>query len=213
MRCRLIRVLPLVAAVLASGCHVIPPKQDAALAPSDSRFTDLPRLVPAPVPRSEDERLYPGDAVVFKVDEDPPTVQPRVEVMAVVQEDFTVTWLSNKVFNTTGKTYEEFRQEVHDYYVPALFKNVRLMETDPPFYIVRGEVWSPGFRTLYRPTTVLKAIESAGGFTPSANKKKVQLIRVGRERRIMNCTNIRRLEEDVEVLRGDYIHVPRSFWK
>jgi protein involved in polysaccharide export with SLBB domain len=169
-----------------------------------------------PAPRSEDERLYPGDAVVFKVDEDPPTAQPRVEVMAVVQEDFTVTWLSNKVFTTTGKTYEEFRQEVHDYYVPVLFKNVRLMATDPPFYIVCGEVWSPGFRILYRPTTVLKAIESAGGFTPSANKKKVQLIGVDRERRIINCTNVRRLEEDVEVARGDKIYVPPSpkwlFW-
>jgi len=90
-------------------------------------------------PRSEDERLYPGDAVVFKVDEDPPTAQPRVEVMAVVQEDFTVTWLSNKVFTTTGKTYEEFRQEVHDYYVPVLFKNVRLMATDHHFISYAGK--------------------------------------------------------------------------
>jgi protein involved in polysaccharide export with SLBB domain len=136
--------------------------------------------------------------------------------MSVVQEDFTVTLLSNHVFTTAGKTHEEFVREVHDYYVPRLFKEVRLMSTDPPFYIVSGEVWSPGLRTIYRPTTVLKAIESAGGFTPSANKKKVQLVGVGGEQRIIDCTKTQRLEEDVEVARGDKIYVPRSpkwlFW-
>lgn len=210
---RISTVVPLVIAVLVGGCRVTPPKQDAAPAPSDSELADLRRLVPAPVPRPPPEGLYPGEAVVLVVDEDPPSMQPRIKFMAVVQEDSTVTLLSNQVFTTTGKTHHEIRREVHDRYVPKFFENVRLMDMDPPFYIVRGEVWSPGMRAIYRPTTVLKAIESAGGFTPSADRKKVQLIRQ-EAKQMINCAKAQQDPKmDVEILAHDQIFVPRSFWK
>jgi polysaccharide export outer membrane protein len=140
-------------------------------------------------------------------------MQPRIKFMAVVQEDSTVTLLSNQVFTTTGKTHDEIRREVHDRYVPKFFENVRLMDMDPPFYIVRGEVWSPGMRAIYRPTTVLKAIESAGGFTPSADRKKVQLIRQ-EAKHMINCAKAQQDPKmDVGILAHDQIFVPRSFWK
>jgi protein involved in polysaccharide export with SLBB domain len=157
------------------------------------------------------------------VEKDPPNVASRIEFMAVVQEDFTVTLVSNQVSSTTGKTHEEFTREVHDYYVPRLFKNVNLMETDPPIYFVRGEVWSPGLRVLYRPTTVLGAAELAGGFTSSANRKRVEVRRFNRtgspytsytSTHVVDCEKAQRdRAADLEVQRDDVIIVPRSLWK
>ena len=216
-------VLLMAVAVLGGCCQVSSHKQDAASVPNESELAELRHLVPPPVPRPPDDQLYPGDAVVLIVERDPPSVPSCTEFMAVVQEDFTVTLLSNQVFTTTGKTYEEFTREVHDYYVPRLFKNVSLMRTDPPVYIVRGEVWSPGLRVLYRPTTVLGAAELAGGFTSSANKKRVEVRRFNRTSspymsytttHVVDCEKAQRdRAADMEVQRDDVIMVPRSLWK
>ena len=84
------------------------------------------------------------------------------------------------------------------------------------FFYVGGEVRCPSRQIYGSRITLLKAIACAGGFAPSANKKKVQVIGHGGERRIIDCTNTQRLEEDVEILRGDHIYVPSSskwlFW-
>lgn len=119
-------------AVLGGCCQVSSHKQDAASVPNESELAELRHLVPPPVPRPPADRLYPDAAGVLIVEKDPPNVPSCTEFMAVVQEDFTVTLPSNQVFTTTGKTHEEFTREVHDYYVPRLFKCVNLMRTDPP---------------------------------------------------------------------------------
>ena len=60
----------------------------------------------------------------------------------------------------------------------------------PSFYDVAGEVGCPGRQLIGSRITLLKAIAYAGGFTPSANKKKVQLTRHhDGERRIINCAS------------------------
>src|ERR1035441_5038076 len=84
------------------------------------------------------------------------------------------------------------------------------------WFYVSGEVRMPSRQIFGSRITLLKAIACAGGFTASANKKKVQLTRYDGQRRIVNCMNISRAEEDVDIYPGDYIYVPRSskwfFW-
>jgi hypothetical protein len=81
------------------------------------------------------------------------------------------------------------------------------------FFYVAGEVKYPSRQIYGGRITLLPAIACAGGFAPSANKKKVQVISHGGERRIIDCTNTQRAEEDVEILRGDHVFVPRlSKW-
>jgi len=81
------------------------------------------------------------------------------------------------------------------------------------FFYVGGEVKYPSRQIMGGRITLLKAIACAGGFTLSANKKKIQLTSHDGHRRIIDCTNISRAEEDVDINPGDYIYVPRAFWK
>ena len=81
------------------------------------------------------------------------------------------------------------------------------------FFYVGGEVKYPSRQIMGGRITLLKAIACAGGFTLSANKKKIELTSHDGHRRIINCTNISRAEEDVDIHPGDYIYVLRAFWK
>ena len=85
-------------------------------------------------------------------------------------------------------------------------------------FYVSGEVRMPSRQIFGSRITLLKAIACAGGFAPSANKKKVQLTRHhDGEQRIIDCTSAERHPElDVQIYPGDSIYVPRSskwlFW-
>jgi protein involved in polysaccharide export with SLBB domain len=163
----------------------------------------------------EPDRLGPGERLVIIIAEKPPAVPSRFRLDRTIQVDGTVALVSNKVFTVAGKTLGEFRREVRAYYVPTLFKSITIWgPLEPSTYYVGGEVQSPG-RALWKGTTTLrKAITAAGGFTASANTKKVQLTRADGEQQIINCTDTQQHPEmDVEVHGGDYIIVPRSFWK
>ena len=85
----------------------------------------------------------------------------------------------------------------------------------PPNYdyggvCVGGEVKLPGETMVWGCMTVFKSIASAGGFTASANRKKVQLTRRDGELHIINCANIARGDNDLPVYPGDSIYVPRT---
>lgn len=85
------------------------------------------------------------------------------------------------------------------------------------WFYVSGEVNCPSRQIFGSRITLLKAIACAGGFAPSANKRKVQLTRHDGERRIIDCTRAELDPElDVQVCPGDYIYVPRAskwlFW-
>lgn len=90
-------------------------------------------------------------------------------------------------------------------------------ENYEPWYYVVGEIrWPDGrAKLIYESAiTVQMAIASAGGFSPSANRKKVQVFSRDGGRRVVDCTEGK--PEEVRIQRGDYIYVPRSskwlFW-
>ncbi len=57
------------------------------------------------------------------------------------------------------------------------------------------------------------AIQTAGGFDPFANKKKVRLTRVDGKVIFVNCVEVLdHPEKDPPVYPGDKIDVPRRFW-
>jgi len=211
MRHRLSIALLVVVTVVGGGGCSTAPKHGAASVSADPRFDNSLLALAQP------ERLHPGEWLWIIIEESPPKVPWRISIERTVQEDGTVALVSNKVFTAAGKTLSELAREVQHCYVPKLFKSVRIMNHDVlVFFYVAGEVRHPSRQIYGSSITLLKAIACAGGFTPSANKKKVQVIGYGGERRIMDCTNTQRLEEDVEILRGDHIYVPRSskwpFW-
>jgi protein involved in polysaccharide export with SLBB domain len=193
-----------------SGCSTMP-KHGAASASADPRFDDSLLAVAQP------DRLHPGQWLQVLIEKNPPAVPWRISIERTVQEDGTVALVSNKIFTAAGKTFRELEQELRAYYTPKLFKSVRITSLDHQlFFYVAGEVLYPSRQIYGSRITLGQAIACAGGFTLSANRRKVRVTGYGGERRTIDCTNAHRLEEEVEILRGDLIFVPRSskspFW-
>jgi protein involved in polysaccharide export with SLBB domain len=60
--------------------------------------------------------------------------------------------------------------------------------------------------------TVTRAIATAGGFSPFANRKKVLLTRVDGKKFTINCRRaVLHPEDDLPVYPGDVIYIPRRF--
>lgn len=80
------------------------------------------------------------------------------------------------------------------------------------FVNVDGEVRSRQRVSFTPDMTLMTAINAAGGLSEYADQKRVQLTRDGQAQTI-DIRQIRRgAQEDIPVIPGDAIFVPRSFW-
>ena len=94
---------------------------------------------------------------------------------------------------------------------------VGLKEFEKPYYIVGGEVGTPGRYDIHGEMTALRAIEIAGGFKPTAKSSQVLLLRPvsgdRAETRLIDLKKVVRLHqpvEDVQLREGDMLIVPKS---
>jgi len=110
-----------------------------------------------------------------------------------------------------GKSPSQLEKDITDAYVGHYF--VRITVTVTPtarYYYVMGQVNNNGTgRIPYAgPITVLDAIAGAGGFTPFADKRHVQITRVNGDIQIVNCVKaLKHPEQDLQVYPGDRITV------
>ncbi len=80
------------------------------------------------------------------------------------------------------------------------------------FVNVSGDVRQPRRVEYTSDLTVLGAISAAGGFTEYADQRKVRLLRAGQVR-VIDIKAVRSNPSlDVQLLPGDQIEVPQSFW-
>jgi len=113
-----------------------------------------------------------------------------------------------------GLTASELAERIQANYVPRYY--VRCTATvlvAQRFFYVGGEVRNPNRFMWSEDTTLIKAINTASGFTDYANRSKVQLVR-GKERpQVYNCDELQRNpSNDVPIRPGDTITVPRSIF-
>jgi polysaccharide export outer membrane protein len=94
---------------------------------------------------------------------------------------------------------------------------IGLKDFEKPYYIVGGEVGSPGRFEIRSRVTALRAIEMAGGFKMSSKASQVLLIRpvsgLDAETKLIDLkkvTDRRDLKEDVELQPGDLLVVPKT---
>ena len=110
-----------------------------------------------------------------------------------------------------GLTPSELAENIQSNYVPRYY--VRCTATvlvAQRFFYVGGEVHNPGRFLWSEDTTLLKAINTAAGFTDYANRRKVQLAR-GKQQQEFDCEQLQRNPaKDVPIRPGDTITVPRS---
>jgi protein involved in polysaccharide export with SLBB domain len=156
--------------------------------------------------------LAKGDPVkvVFSGISNPP--QPHEEE---IKEDGFITLPYIRPIKAEGKTTAELQKEIHNEYVPTHYKRLTVtVSTERRLYYVQGQVRSSGRQEYFGPTTVLKAIATAGDFTDFADRRNVRLTRGGDATQItVDCIKAAKDPAyDLPVFPGDKIEVPMRGW-
>lgn len=160
-------------------------------------------------PDDAGDRFAVGDLVCLRFSG---TVDKIPAYQERIKEDGTITLPLVGAVKAADKTLGELQNEVYHLYVPRFYK--RLTITHLPYdrvYYVGGQVRSPGRQVYIGATTVTKAIESAGGFTESAARWAVKLVRPDGKTLKVNCRQaLKDPSFDLSVYPGDKIDVPTT---
>jgi polysaccharide export outer membrane protein len=155
--------------------------------------------------------LRPGDLIRVSFSDIP---QPPVPVDIRLPDDGKITLPWNVTVIATGKTISQLQQEIRNEYVPALFVRLTInIKTEERFYYVGGEVRVPNKQVYGGDMTVLRAIDTAGGFTDFAKKTRIELRRANGEVHVINWDKARKDPKlDLKVYPNDQINVPRRIF-
>jgi polysaccharide biosynthesis/export protein VpsN len=158
-----------------------------------------------------ESRLRSGDQIQIRIDTGS-TQQPQ-QFEVVIDENGEVSLpLVGRVKAADG-TSSELAERIQTSYVPRFYVhcNATVMATIRFFY-VGGEVRSPGRYNWTEDVTLLKSINTAGGFTDYSNRRKVEIAR-GKGKQVFDCEDIRQHPaKDVPIKPGDSIYVARSIF-
>lgn len=161
----------------------------------------------------EKVRFQVGDLIRINFSGSIETLLPHEER---IKDDGTITLPLIGAIKALGKTPGEVQNEIQTNYVPKYYLRLTVTVSIQPaemLFYVGGEVRSAGGRPYVGVTTVTKAVQSAGGFTDFADKKRVILTRANGTRIKVNCKEAERnSNKDPQVFPGDKINVPKSWW-
>jgi len=174
-------------------------------------------LPQAPVPYAEvatnpnamfSSRLASGDLVKVTFSDIPNPPQP-MEVR--IPEDGRITLPYNMNVYAIGKTVSQLQDEIRSLYVPKLFVRLTVnIRTEERFYFVGGEVRNPNRQQYLGDMTVLRAIDTVGGFTDFAKRSRIELRRANGEVHMINWDKARKNPKlDLKVYPNDQIFVHR----
>ncbi len=172
VRLRLTRRLVIFAGLALSGCATAAPDARPRIAPGE--FADIPYA-----DWSEDEppyRLYPGDEVEVAV-----LSAPELNKTVTVQPDGRISLPLISPVMVTDRTLDEVRQNLMQAYSSQLLRpDVSVAPRAAALRVfVGGEVTNPGVFEMLGDTDALRAIMQAGGFRPSADPRRVVILRRG----------------------------------
>jgi polysaccharide biosynthesis/export protein VpsN len=141
-----------------------------------------------------------------------PPIQPHEER---IKEDGNITMPLVGAIKAEGRTPGELQKAITEAYVPKFYKRLTVtVTTDRRIYYVGGQVRMPGRQEYLGPTTVTKAIQSAGDFTDFAAKTRVELTRANGKFIKLDCEKAAKdPSQDLPVFPGDKIHVPQRDWR
>lgn len=207
--------LPL--ALLLTGCGSqqyaeVNPTQPFAF-PGQSAVAPGP-LTSAPVAVNPDQMtsgvLRVGDLVrvsLLDIPQPPPPIEIRIP------DDGRITLPWNITVDARNKTISQLQEEIRNAYVPRFFVRLTVnIKTEERFYFVGGEVRVPARQQYLGDMTVLRAIDTVGGFTDFANRKKIELRRANGEIHVINWEKARQNPKlDLKVFPNDQITVSRRW--
>lgn len=152
-------------------------------------------------------RIGPEDVVAVRV-----WREPDMSGQFVVRPDGRITLPLAGELQVADLTLEQVQAKVVEMYSKYINKpevGVSLSRVGSKKYYLVGQVLRTGTFPLVVPTTVLEAINSAGGFQEFANKKKVIILR-GDKRIPFNYEEVikgKKLEQNIFIENGDHIIV------
>ncbi len=161
-------------------------------------------------------RLQPSDVVEVSF-----TLAPEFNQTLTIQPDGYVSLKDAGLVEAQGLNVAEFSDAVKRAYQGYLHDPVvavSLKEFEKPYFIVGGEVGKPGKYELRSDTTVVEAVEIAGGITQQAKHSQVVLFRkVDGELMEARLLNLKKMlkggesrKEDAHLRPGDLVYVPQN---
>ncbi len=137
----------------------------------------------------------------------------------IVRPDGRISMNLINEIQASGKTCQGLGNDIADRLKAGEFMrnpsvNVQVVEVRSKKYYINGEVNKPGQYFLVTPTTVLEALNNAGGFRDFANKKKIRILRTSadgiKEFRFdyNSVTNGKKIDQNILLQPGDQIIVP-----
>ena len=151
--------------------------------------------------------LRVGDSVTVSFP-DMQDVQKQ-EFREKIRDDGTLILPLNVQVQAAGKTVSTLQDAIHDAYVPKYYNRLTVsVKSEERFYYVGGEVRTPNRFLYIGEITVLRAIDSAGGFTDFANKKAIELRRANGEFHTIDYKKAKKNPKlDLQVFPNDQIIV------
>jgi polysaccharide export outer membrane protein len=160
-------------------------------------------------------RLNRSDVVALSF-----TLSPEFDQILTIQPDGYVALKDAGPVLAQGLTLEEFRVAVRRAYTGYLHDPqvaVALKEFEHPYFVAGGEVGKPGKYELRADTSLMEAVEIAGGFTHEAKHSQVLLFRHVSddlvEARVFDLKKMlkdRSLGEVPQIRPGDLVFVPQN---
>jgi len=156
--------------------------------------------------------IGPGDVLGISIWKDDALTKE-----VVVLPDGLISFPLLGLVRAAGKTVAQLRSELEEKisrYVTDPVLNVEVKQVNSMIVYVIGRVNSPGRFSLNTNVSALQALATAGGLNPFAKRDKIKILRQesGKTRIYpFNYDEIaegRRLEENIELKRGDVIVVP-----
>jgi polysaccharide export outer membrane protein len=148
------------------------------------------------------------------------TLSPEFDQTLTIQPDGYIALKDAGPVFAQGLTLEEFRGAVRQAYTGYLHDPqvaVALKEFEHPYFVAGGEVGRPGKYELRAETTVIEAVQIAGGFTHEAKHSQVLLFRHVNddlvEARVFNLKRMlkgKNLGEASQLRPGDLVFVPQN---
>lgn len=205
-----------------SGPELEAPSGGELQAPPASPAPPPPQLHPCSGSRLRPDRytLAPGDSLQLGM-----VGKPTLEKLAIpVSPDGTLSYLQARQVPVLGKTVDEVRAEIQarlePYHLHPLV-TISVVQAASRAYTILGEVRKNGTYALTRPTTLLEAVTSAGGFQTGrigdragdlADLKRSYVARKGKKLDVdMEALFLQgAFAQNIDLEPGDYIYIASS---
>ena len=160
-------------------------------------------------------RLQPGDVLEIQF-----RYSPEFNQTVTVQPDGYVTMEIGGDLKVAGLTVEQTKQAILKQASTRLqdpVATVLLKEFQKPYFVVAGEVGTPGKQEMRERVTALQAIMLAGGMKETAKSSQIVVYRAINseiaEVKVLNFKSVKKtsdLENDLTLQAGDVVYVPRD---